>query len=129
MDLNKLLKEKWPEVKKKIAENWPSITDDDLKQIDGNYELLVEKLRHYYAFGRADAENEITRLENETREEVSFFNPAVIQGILLGGILIATILFFLFLSYQEYQKAKMPQPIHQTITVPQKHLRPPAADA
>jgi|GEM_PF-2400521 len=43
--MNKKWEGKWDQVKGGIKKNWGKLTDDDLKQIDGNKDKLVGKLK------------------------------------------------------------------------------------
>ena len=41
---------KWEEVKGQMKQVWGKLTDDDLKQIQGNQEALFGKLRKHYGY-------------------------------------------------------------------------------
>jgi len=43
------LKGKWTHFKGKLKQKWGKFTDDDLKQIEGNYEKFIGKVQERYA--------------------------------------------------------------------------------
>lgn len=49
----------WVEMKGKIKQQWSRLTDDDILQIDGQYDELVGKLQKHYGYEKANAEREI----------------------------------------------------------------------
>ncbi len=52
-----ILKGRWLRLKGKIKQEWGKLTDDDLRQIQGSYEMLVGRLQEHYGRSR----DEITR--------------------------------------------------------------------
>src|SRR5438105_12296473 len=50
---------KWSELKNKVREKWSKLTNDDINQINGNYDKLSNKLQQHYGFNREHAEREI----------------------------------------------------------------------
>ncbi len=55
------LKGQWMQAKGKIKEQWGKLTDDDLDQIQGNYEMLVGRLQERYGRSREEIEKELDR--------------------------------------------------------------------
>lgn len=53
-----ILKGKWKQMKGSLRKTWGKLTDDDVEQINGNYELLVGKLQERYGHTRELAEKE-----------------------------------------------------------------------
>lgn len=56
---------KWKQVKGQIKEWWGELTDDDLKQVEGNRDKLVGKLQERYGYTRQRAEDDVNRRFNE----------------------------------------------------------------
>lgn len=60
MDATKdVLQIKWALLKAKVRNHWVKITDDDLRQISGKSDQLINVLRKRYGYGKAQAEIEI----------------------------------------------------------------------
>jgi uncharacterized protein YjbJ (UPF0337 family) len=55
------LKGQWMQAKGKIKQQWGKLTDDDLDQIQGNYEMLVGRLQERYGRSREEIEKELDR--------------------------------------------------------------------
>jgi uncharacterized protein YjbJ (UPF0337 family) len=55
------LKGQWMQAKGKIKKQWGKLTDDDLDQIQGNYEMLVGRLQERYGRSREEIEIELDR--------------------------------------------------------------------
>ena len=53
------LKGQWKQVKGDVKRQWGKFTDDDLTQIDGNFDKLMGKLQEHYGYQRELAEREI----------------------------------------------------------------------
>ena len=51
----------WAELKSKLRKRWGRITDDDLAQISGKSEELIQILRKRYGYGKTQAEIELNR--------------------------------------------------------------------
>jgi uncharacterized protein YjbJ (UPF0337 family) len=56
-----VLKGNWKQFRGKIKETWGELTDDDLQQVEGNYDQLVGKLQAKYGYSRDRAEREVDR--------------------------------------------------------------------
>ena len=50
----KQLKGKWTHFKGELKQKWGKFTDDDLKQIEGNYDKFVGKVQERYAGKKAE---------------------------------------------------------------------------
>jgi len=57
MDEN-VLKLKWEDIKGGVKEKWGKLTDNDLTQVDGNKEKLLELLQQRYGYAKDKAEKE-----------------------------------------------------------------------
>jgi uncharacterized protein YjbJ (UPF0337 family) len=60
------LKGNWKQFKGKVKETWGELTDDDLAQVEGNYDQLVGKLQTKYGYSRDRAEREVDRFMADT---------------------------------------------------------------
>lgn len=52
------LKGQWKQIRGDVKRQWGKFTDDDLTQIEGNFDKLVGKLQTYYGYQREQAERE-----------------------------------------------------------------------
>lgn len=50
---------KWEEVKGKVKQAWGKLTDDDLKQIEGNQQEIFGKLQKHYGYTKDQAEKAV----------------------------------------------------------------------
>lgn len=63
----KVLKTRWKEVKGHAKEQWGKLTDDDLREVEGNIERLEAKLRQRYELTSEKARQKVSKfLENVT---------------------------------------------------------------
>lgn len=60
-----ILEGKWKQVRGKVKETWGDLTDDELDQVSGRYDVLVGKLQAKYGYSRQEAEKEIDDFLNE----------------------------------------------------------------
>jgi uncharacterized protein YjbJ (UPF0337 family) len=56
-----ILQGKWKQMKGRAKEAWGELTDDELEQVEGNYDQLVGKLQEKYGYSRERAEQEVDR--------------------------------------------------------------------
>ncbi len=54
-----VLKGKWTQFKGEVRKQWGKLTDDDIMQINGDYEKLVGRLQERYGWARDRTEREI----------------------------------------------------------------------
>jgi len=54
-----ILKGKWNQIKGSIKKKWGQLTDDELDQINGDYDKLVGKLQERYGKNKEEAEKEV----------------------------------------------------------------------
>ena len=53
-----VVKGKWKQLKGNMKEMWGKLTDDDIEQINGNYDKLVGKIQERYGHSKEQAEKE-----------------------------------------------------------------------
>lgn len=54
-----ILKGKWNQLKGDAKQEWGKLTDDDVRQVDGDSDKLVGKLQERYGYLRDEAEKKI----------------------------------------------------------------------
>jgi uncharacterized protein YjbJ (UPF0337 family) len=59
MDLSRMFKAKWKQLRGKAKEKWGDLTDDDLDKVDGQLNQLVGVVQEKYELTRAKAEAEV----------------------------------------------------------------------
>ena len=59
MDLSRMLKAQWKQLRGKVKEKWGKLTDDDLDKVEGQFEQLVGVVQEKYEMSRAKAEAEV----------------------------------------------------------------------
>jgi len=52
------IKGKWNQVKGKIKAKWGKLTDDDIKQMEGNREEIIGKIQERYGISKEEAKKE-----------------------------------------------------------------------
>jgi uncharacterized protein YjbJ (UPF0337 family) len=55
----------WREIRGKVKAQWGKLTDDDLKQLEGNLQQLAGKLQQRYGLARAEAERQVQDFRRE----------------------------------------------------------------
>lgn len=58
MDAN-VLKGQWRQIKGEVQATWGELTDDEVDQINGEWNKLVGKLQEKYGYTKAEAEAEV----------------------------------------------------------------------
>lgn len=53
-----IIKGKWTQLKGEVKVQWGKLTDDELDEINGNYDKMVGKLQEKYGYERDRAEKE-----------------------------------------------------------------------
>ena len=56
-----IFKGKWKQVKGDVKNWWGELTDDEVDQIEGDWDKLVGKLQEKYGYSREKAEEEADR--------------------------------------------------------------------
>jgi len=56
-----LLEAKWKRIRGKVKQQWNSLTEADLDNIDGSREVLIGVLQDKYTYTRQQAEDEVNR--------------------------------------------------------------------
>ncbi len=56
---------KWRELRGRIRSQWGKLTDDDLLQIEGNYDVLVSKIMEKHGQVREEIERQLDMLLKE----------------------------------------------------------------
>lgn len=54
-----VLETQWPQIREILREKFANLTDEDVKQINGRYDQLVDKLQQKYGYSREEAEERI----------------------------------------------------------------------
>jgi uncharacterized protein YjbJ (UPF0337 family) len=54
---------KWHQLKGSIKKEWGKLTDNDLDQVEGNYETLVGKIQEKYGTSREEIERRLKGLD------------------------------------------------------------------
>lgn len=60
-----VLEGKWKEMKGQVKENWADLTEDDLKEVEGNFDKLVGKIQEKYGKTKEQAKEEINDFLNK----------------------------------------------------------------
>lgn len=57
--LENQFKTQWVQLRGSVRDKWLNLTQEDVQQINGNYDLLVSKLQQRYGYSQEEAENRI----------------------------------------------------------------------
>jgi uncharacterized protein YjbJ (UPF0337 family) len=49
----------WKQMKGEVKRRWGTLTDDELDQVEGNFEKLVGRVQERYGYQREQAEREV----------------------------------------------------------------------
>lgn len=63
-----IIQDKWPHLRSKIRDKWGKLSDDDLSQLDGGYDHLVDLLQAKYGYARDRAQYEVDKFFREMKE-------------------------------------------------------------
>jgi len=55
----------WLEIRGKVKAQWGKLTDDDLKQLEGNVQQLAGKLQQRYGLARPAAERQVQEFRRQ----------------------------------------------------------------
>jgi len=58
------VEKKWPEYRDKVQDRWGELTTDELNEIAGSHELLVNKLQEKYGITQLQAERELAEFQS-----------------------------------------------------------------
>ena len=58
-----VLKGKWRQFRGQIKKEWGKLTDDDLNQVEGNYDILIGKIQEKYATSREEIGRRLDALQ------------------------------------------------------------------
>lgn len=59
------LKGKWKQLTGETKKKWAKLTDNDVKEVDGNKDKLIGKIQERYGKSKEDAEKEVDTWEEE----------------------------------------------------------------
>jgi uncharacterized protein YjbJ (UPF0337 family) len=57
-----MIEGRWNEIKGRIKARWGALTDDQIEEIDGNYETLCGRLQRTYGWTREQTEKHLREL-------------------------------------------------------------------
>lgn len=60
-----ILRGRWQQLKGRVKLRWAQLTEDELKEIDGNLDILAGKLLERYGHQRENVENALDELDRE----------------------------------------------------------------
>jgi uncharacterized protein YjbJ (UPF0337 family) len=58
------VKGQWKQLSGKLKEQWGKLTDDDLKQAEGNSEYLTGRLQERYGIAKDEAQKQVQEFES-----------------------------------------------------------------
>ena len=53
---------KWKQIRGEIKQQWGKLTDDELDQIEGSYDILVGKIQEKYGQSREEVERSLDEM-------------------------------------------------------------------
>ncbi|MFK2899769.1 CsbD family protein [Dyella jejuensis] len=56
---------RWKQFSGRIKQKWGQLTDDDLKVVEGNAQMLAGRLQERYGIAREDAERQVREFEED----------------------------------------------------------------
>ncbi|HZP64886.1 MAG TPA: CsbD family protein [Rudaea sp.] len=57
------IKGQWKQLAGKLKEKWGKLTDDELRQAEGNSEYLAGRIQEHYGIARDEARKQIKEIE------------------------------------------------------------------
>lgn len=69
-----LLETQWVQAKEYLRERWPRLTEEDLRQINGRFDQLSDKLQQRYGYTSAQAEEEIRKWNFDRSNKTSSYS-------------------------------------------------------
>ncbi len=64
-----ILESEWKDLREKARQNWKALTEDDLNQIDGHFDVLVDLLQEKYGYSKMLAEDDVKRFIRDNSAE------------------------------------------------------------
>lgn len=58
---------RWMQIRDKVQDRWDKLTSEELDQIGGSYDRLVNKLQEKYGLTKQQAEAELNEFEHTVR--------------------------------------------------------------
>jgi uncharacterized protein YjbJ (UPF0337 family) len=78
-------RQNWNQEKAKVHARWAALTDEDLENVGGDRQKLVDCLVRRTGCRREDAERQVSEFEQESRErDNGQYGPATIGGPPIG---------------------------------------------
>lgn len=62
-----IVKGQWKKIKGKLKQQWGKLTDDDITEMEGNYEELSGKIQKRYGYEREEAEKKLNEFLDEQK--------------------------------------------------------------
>ncbi len=66
---NDILKGNWNQIKGQIQKSWGKLTNDDVDQVQGNYQMLVGKLQEKYGYSKEKAQQEVDNFLSKSQQQ------------------------------------------------------------
>lgn len=63
-------KGQWKQIKGEVKRRWGMLTDDELDQIDGNFDKLVGRIQERYGYQKDQAERELNEFITTYKDPV-----------------------------------------------------------
>ena len=64
-----ILESEWKELREKARQNWKALSEDDLNQIDGHFDVLVDLLQEKYGYSKMLADDDVKRFIRDNSAE------------------------------------------------------------
>ena len=62
-----IIKGKWKQITGRVKEKWGKLTDDDLKEAEGNRDYLRGKVQEKYGLTKEKAEEQVAAFEKQLK--------------------------------------------------------------
>src|SRR5262245_51135022 len=117
-----LFETQWAQIKTVVRDRWNNLTDEDVRQINGRFDQLINKLQQRYGYSRDTAEDEVRNwtfdrtkaYAHGIRDEETWRTKRTDESTALKWIFGIGIPLLLIASYLAYQGSKAPE----TFTAP-----------
>jgi uncharacterized protein YjbJ (UPF0337 family) len=119
-----LFETQWAQIRTVIRDRWNNLTDEDVRQINGRLEQLINKLQQRYGYSRDTAEDEVrnwtfdrTRAYAQgVRDDEAWRTRRTEDNTALKWILGIGIPLLLLASWLAYDASKTFEPTTRTVT-------------